>query len=82
MNNGVDPVRSLARADGASPEDLGEATSNGVDMLCGFAIMEVQMASARLRSKNGGNYRKTHGSNALSFSFKAAKSICEISPIL
>ncbi len=27
----IDPVRSLARAKGASPKDLGEATSNGVD---------------------------------------------------
>src|SRR3989344_7988351 len=28
----IDPVRSLARAKGASPEDLGEATSNGADL--------------------------------------------------
>ena len=28
---GIDPVRSLARAKGASPKDLGEATSNGID---------------------------------------------------
>ncbi len=27
----LDPVRSLARAKGTSPKDLGEATSNGVD---------------------------------------------------
>lgn len=27
----MDPVRSLARAEGASPKDLGEATSNGVE---------------------------------------------------
>src|SRR3990167_6571686 len=27
----MDPVRGLARAKGASPEDLGEATSNGMD---------------------------------------------------
>ena len=32
IHDGVDPVRSFARAKGASPEDLGEATSNGVDI--------------------------------------------------
>ncbi|MBI5079186.1 cysteine desulfurase [Candidatus Wolfebacteria bacterium] len=30
---GVDPVRSLARAVGASPKDFGEATSNGVEII-------------------------------------------------
>ena len=30
----MNPVRSLARAKGASPEDLGEATSNGIDFSC------------------------------------------------
>ena len=32
-NGGIDPVRSLARDKIASPEDLGEATSNGIDQI-------------------------------------------------
>ena len=44
MNDGnVDPVRSRAHAQGASPADRGAATSNGVDVL----IHEVQMDPVR-----------------------------------
>jgi len=32
MNEKLDPVRSLARDKVASPKDLGEATSNGMDL--------------------------------------------------
>jgi len=35
---GMSPVRSLARAEGASPEDLGEATSNGMNALSRLVI--------------------------------------------
>ena len=37
---GVDPVRSLAHAKGVSPEDLDEATSNGVEPISNITGME------------------------------------------
>ena len=39
----IDPVRSLARARGASPKDLGEATSNGIDFTISSATLCVAL---------------------------------------
>lgn len=48
----INPVRSLARANGASPNDLGEATSNGVnpDELAEFLVIAAQLMLIKSRS--------------------------------
>jgi len=43
----VNPVRSLARAKGASPEDLGEATSNGIK-----GVVETEVGYAGGHTEN------------------------------
>ena len=41
VNEMIRPVRSLARAEGASPQDLGEATSNGMRQLEKFVLLRT-----------------------------------------
>jgi len=57
------------------------STSNGVDFLFGFAIMDVQMASALLHRKVE-EQGETQGKSALSFFVRVAKSSLEIWPIM
>jgi len=60
----VNPVRSLARAGGASPEDLGEATSNGINpslmektsQVTPKAVLDDQVLDQALRPKSFSEY--------------------------
>ncbi len=49
--NEIDPVRSLARAEGASPEDLGEATSNGITATLLGSVADVEKVFDSIESK-------------------------------
>ena len=49
----VNPVRSLARAFGASPSDLGEATSNGVKSISRILVARPS-GLTRVQAKNAG----------------------------
>ena len=69
---GFHPVRSLARAKGASPEGLGEATSNGVQIIHQAGIRnfeQVKQETEKIKSEGSSGYGRDIEKNYRVFGF-------------